>query len=61
MKGLVRGFDNFTVIMEIDGKQSLVYKHAVSTIIPLRQIGQAFGETKREAEVSEQEEHNRPG
>lgn len=37
-KGKVRGFDNFTVILDCDGKQNLVYKHAISTIIPLRPI-----------------------
>lgn len=37
-KGSVKGFDNFTVILESDGKQDLVYKHAISTIIPVRQV-----------------------
>lgn len=37
-KGIVRGFDNFTIVLDCDGKQNLVYKHAVSTIIPARQI-----------------------
>ena len=37
-KGKVRGFDNFTVILDCDGKQNLVYKHAISTIIPARPI-----------------------
>lgn len=32
IRGLVRGFDNFTVIIENEGKQQLVYKHAISTI-----------------------------
>ena len=30
IRGLVRGFDNFTVIIENEGKQQLVYKHAIS-------------------------------
>lgn len=34
IKGLVKGFDNYTVVIECDGKQELVYKHAISTIIP---------------------------
>lgn len=38
LKGSVKGFDNFTVILEFDGKQQLVYKHAISTISPLRPI-----------------------
>ena len=33
LKGRVVSFDNFTVIIENDGRQSLVYKHAISTII----------------------------
>lgn len=33
LKGRVISFDNFTVVIENDGKQSLVYKHAISTII----------------------------
>ena len=36
LKGLVRGFDNFTVILESMGKQQMVYKHAISTITPTK-------------------------
>ena len=35
VRGKVWGFDNFTVIMESEGKQQLIYKHAISTIAPL--------------------------
>ena len=38
IKGTVKSFDNFTVLLDVEGKQQLVYKHAVSTIIPLKQI-----------------------
>ena len=34
MRGVVRGFDNFTVVLETDGKQQLIYKHAISTLVP---------------------------
>ena len=37
-KGSVKGFDNFTVVLDNDGKQSLVYKHAISTVVPLRPV-----------------------
>lgn len=37
-RGMVKGFDNFIVVLECDGKQNLVYKHAISTIIPVRPI-----------------------
>ncbi|MDD2621272.1 MAG: RNA chaperone Hfq [Syntrophomonadaceae bacterium] len=39
IKGMVKGFDNFTVIVELDQKQQLVYKHAISTVAPMRAIG----------------------
>ncbi len=38
MRGTVRGFDGFTVVLESDGKQQLVYKHAISTIVPSRAL-----------------------
>ena len=38
LRGLVRGFDNFTVILDSEGKQELVYKHAISTIIPAQAV-----------------------
>ncbi len=37
-KGTVKGFDSYIVILECDGKQNLVYKHAISTIIPAHAI-----------------------
>ena len=38
MRGVVTGFDSFVVVLESDGKQQMLYKHAVSTIVPLRPI-----------------------
>ncbi len=38
LKGLVRGFDNFIVLVETDDKQQIIYKHAISTIIPASNI-----------------------
>ena len=38
IKGFVKGFDNFTVIMDSMGKQQLVYKHAISTITRSRPV-----------------------
>lgn len=37
-KGMVKGFDSYIVILDSDGKQQMVYKHAISTIIPVRHI-----------------------
>lgn len=38
LKGMVRGFDNFTVFLENEGKIQLVYKHAVTTISPQKSL-----------------------
>ena len=38
IRGMVKGFDNYTVVVDSEGKQQLVYKHAISTIIPAKQI-----------------------
>jgi host factor-I protein len=38
IKGTVKSFDNFTILLSVDNKQQLIYKHAVSTIIPFRNI-----------------------
>lgn len=37
-KGVIKGFDSYAVIVESDGKQELVFKHAISTIIPAKTI-----------------------
>lgn len=38
LKGIVKGFDSFTVVLDSDGKQQLVYKHAISTVSPAKSI-----------------------
>ena len=38
LKGFVKGFDNFTVVLNCDDKQMLIYKHSISTIIPFKPI-----------------------
>ena len=37
-KGIVKGFDSYIVILECNGEQNLVYKHAISTLKPTRPI-----------------------
>ena len=34
LHGVVKGFDGFTVVLDSEGKQQLIYKHAISTIVP---------------------------
>ncbi len=38
LRGVVTGFDSFTVVVNSEGKQQLIYKHAISTIAPARPI-----------------------
>ena len=38
IRGYIRGFDNFTIVIEAEGKQQLVYKHAISTFVPSRNV-----------------------
>ncbi len=38
LKGVVKGFDSFTVVLDSEGKQQLIYKHAISTIVPPKQV-----------------------
>ena len=49
LKGVVTGFDSFTVVLDSEGKQQLIYKHAISTIIPSRPI--SFREEGENAEA----------
>ena len=37
-RGTVRAFDNFVVLLESDGRQQVIYKHAISTIMPNRNV-----------------------
>ena len=48
MRGVVKSFDNYVILLESDGKQSMIYKHAVSTIIPSRRLD-LFPKREREA------------
>ncbi|MBP3412954.1 MAG: RNA chaperone Hfq [Oscillospiraceae bacterium] len=38
MKGIITGFDNFVVVLSSEGKQQMIYKHAISTMVPLQPV-----------------------
>lgn len=38
LRGVIRGFDGFTVILDSEGKQQMIYKHAISTVVPVKPI-----------------------
>lgn len=56
LKGLVKGFDNFTIILDSDGRQQMVYKHAISTIIPVIKVETLFSrpDNREDEDVSEE-------
>ena len=34
----LKGFDNFVVVLSSDGKQQMIYKHAISTLVPAQPV-----------------------
>ncbi len=38
MKGVVTGFDSFVVCLVSEGRQQMIYKHAISTVVPARPV-----------------------
>ena len=42
MKGIITGFDSFIVVLSSEGKQQMIYKHAISTLVPLQPIRTAL-------------------
>ena len=65
IKGMIRGFDQFTVIIDAMGRQQMVFKHAISTITPARALGARFEEktaaaanTSATAETAAPDEEN---
>ena len=38
MRGKITGFDAFVVVLDTEGKQQIIYKHAISTVVPTHTI-----------------------
>ena len=38
LRGIITGFDSFVVVLVSDGKQQMIYKHAISTLAPVRPL-----------------------
>ena len=43
LRGIVTGFDSFVVVLVSDGKQQMIYKHAISTLVPVKPLKAAAG------------------
>jgi len=56
LRGIVRGFDTYTFVLELEGtnKQVLVFKHGVLYVDPMRPVGDVVGRLAAEAQQSEQ-------
>ena len=38
LRGIITGYDSFVVVLITDGKQQMIYKHAISTLVPIRPL-----------------------
>ena len=38
LRGIITGFDSFVVVLVSDGKQQMIYKHAISTLAPMKSL-----------------------
>ncbi len=38
LRGVITGFDSFVVVLVSDGKQQMIYKHAISTLAPMKPL-----------------------
>lgn len=41
LRGVITGFDSFVVVLVTDGKQQMIYKHAISTLVPMKPLKSA--------------------
>ena len=46
MRGTITGFDAFVVVLDSEGRQQVVYKHAISTIAPVQPVEISAEETE---------------
>ena len=38
LRGIITGHDSFVVVLVTEGKQMMIYKHAISTLAPMRNV-----------------------
>ena len=38
LRGTITGFDSFVVVLVTDGRQQMIYKHAISTLAPIKPL-----------------------
>ncbi len=47
IKGYVKGFDSYTIVIDTEGKQQMIYKHAISTIVPTKPVNFMNGKSDK--------------
>lgn len=50
IKGMVKGFDSYIIVIESEGKQQMIYKHAISTIVPSKSVNFLANNNKKQNE-----------
>jgi len=60
MTGFVRGFDNFTVVLNIRGQQHLVYKHAIAEVVTRRKNHRENSHEQKDASSQKQNSNFNP-
>jgi host factor-I protein len=50
VRGKIKSFDSFTVVVESGNRQNLIYKHAISTVVPAKPIKLALDEISDDKE-----------
>ena len=38
LRGVITGFDSFVVVLVSEGRQQMIYKHAISTLAPMKPV-----------------------
>ena len=38
LRGVITGYDSFVVVLVSDGRQQMIYKHAISTLAPIKPL-----------------------
>ena len=49
LRGMIKGFDQYSVLIEVGGKLQLVYKHALASILPVKHVGDILFRSNNES------------
>lgn len=60
IKGMIRGFDQFTVIVDSMGRQQMIFKHAISTITPVKPLGTQAAEKTADDKAADAKTDDKP-